>query len=198
MCLPRHHEQTRACRSITDPEQQAVTVGAHRRGKRALVVAALTAAALTTGTAPALAQPQQPTTPVAAAQQSGPERVHQALASSAIEEAISAAEAQEGKPYGWGGTGPDSFDCSGLVQHAFGEAGVKLPRIAHDQVGSGTRVSYANAERGDLLYWTDSGGYAYHVAIYLGGDRMVDAPSSGGKVGERAVMRHNLAGGVRL
>lgn len=198
MRLPRHHEQTRACRSITDPERQAVTVGAHRRERRALVVAALAAAALATGTAPALAQPHQPAAPAATAQQSGPERVHQALASSTIEKAISVAEDQKGKPYAWGGTGPGSFDCSGLVQHAFGEAGVNLPRIAHDQVNSGTRVSYANARRGDLLYWTDSGGYAYHVAIYLGDGRMFDAPDSGGKVGERAVTRYNLAGGVRL
>lgn len=198
MHLPRHHEQTRACRPTTHPGQQAVAVGARPRGTRALVVAALAAAALTTGVAPALAQPHQPTAPAVTAEQSGPERVHQALTSDTIDKAISAAEAQKGKPYSWGGTGPGSFDCSGLVQYAFGEAGVSLPRIAHDQVGAGTRVSYSNAQRGDLLYWTDGGGYAYHVAIYLGGGRMIDAPSSGGKIGERAVTRYNLAGGVRL
>ncbi|WP_017578767.1 C40 family peptidase [Nocardiopsis valliformis] len=196
MRLPRHHEQTRACRSTTDPARQAAPAQSRRRTPRALAVAALAAAALAAGGAPALAQPA----PSFQAAQSAPsaERVHQALSSSTIEKAIGAAEAQKGKPYAWGGTGPNSFDCSGLVQHSFKQAGVSLPRIAHDQVNSGTRVSYANAKRGDILYWADSGGYAYHVAIYLGGGRMIDAPRSGGSIAERDVTRYNLAGAVRL
>ncbi|WP_026119463.1 C40 family peptidase [Nocardiopsis ganjiahuensis] len=196
MRLPRHHEQTRACRSTTDPGRQAAPAQSRRRTPRALAVAVLAATALVAGGAPALAQPA-PTAPAVAAE-SGAERIHQALSASAIEKAISAAESQKGKPYAWGGTGPDSFDCSGLVQYSFKQAGVSLPRIAHDQVNSGTRVTYANAERGDVLYWTDGGGYAYHVAIYLGGGRMIDAPSSGGTISERDVTRHNLAGAVRL
>jgi cell wall-associated NlpC family hydrolase len=161
-------------------------------------------AALIAGAAPALAQPAAPApstaAPAAAAAERSEqrERVHQALSSSTIEKAIAAAESHAGKPYAWGGTGPNSFDCSGLVQASYREAGVNLPRIAHDQVNAGTRVSYSDAERGDLLYWADGGGYAYHVAIYLGGGRMFDAPRSGGKVGERAVTRTNLAGAVRL
>ncbi|GHC70724.1 hypothetical protein GCM10007079_02480 [Nocardiopsis terrae] len=197
MRLPRHHEQTRACRPTTDPGRQAVTAQSRRRTPRVLAVAVLAAAALAAGGAPALAQPA-PAAPVAAEGARGSERIHQALSSSTVEKAISAAEAQKGKPYAWGGTGPDSFDCSGLVQYSFKRAGVGLPRIAHDQVNSGTRVSYAKARRGDLLYWTDSGGYAYHVAIYLGGGRMIDAPNSGGSISERAVNHYNLAGAVRL
>lgn len=196
MRLPRHHEQTRACRSTTDPGRQAAPAQSRRRTPRALAVAVLAATALLAGGAPALAQPAHAAPAVAA--QSGTERIHQALSASAVEKAISAAEAQKGKPYAWGGTGPNSFDCSGLVQYSFKQAGVSLPRIAHDQVNSGTRVTYANARRGDILYWTDGGGYAYHVAIYLGGGRMIDAPSSGGKISERDVTRHNLAGAVRL
>lgn len=196
MHLPRHHEQTRACRPITDPGQQADTAQARRRGSRAFLAAALTAVVLVTGAAPALAHPRSTTqTPIA---RTAPDRIHQSLSSSTIEKAISVAQDQEGKPYAWGGTGPGSFDCSGLVQYAFRQAGVTLPRVAQDQVDSGTRVSYSDAERGDLLYWTNGGGYAYHVAIYLGDDHMIDAPSSGRNIAERAVTRYNLAGGVRL
>lgn len=197
MRLPRHHEQTRACRSTTDPGRQAAPAQSRRRTPRALAVAVLTAAALAAGGAPALAQPAY-NAPAVAAAESGPERIHQAPSSTDAEEAISAAESQKGKPYAWGGTGPNSFDCSGLVQYSFKQAGVSLPRVAQDQVNSGTRVTYANAERGDILYWTDGGGYAYHVAIYLGGGRMIDAPNSGGEISERDVTSYNLAGAVRV
>ncbi|AFR08233.1 C40 family peptidase [Nocardiopsis alba] len=195
MRSPRHHEQTRACRPTTDPGRQAENDRSLRGGTRALAVAALSTALLATGAAPALAQNLAPS---GTAEAPVPERVHQSLASSTVEKAIDAAEAQKGKPYAWGGTGPGSFDCSGLVQHAFKEAGVDLPRVAQDQVSSGERIAYSEARRGDLLYWTDGSGYAYHVAIYLGDDRMIDAPRTGGSISEREVMRYNLAGGVRL
>lgn len=208
MRIPRHHEQTQACRS-TDPGRQASPVPSRRSGGRALAVAALTAAALTAGTAPALAQPLQPLQPpqpvrpaqqaAATAQDSAePRRVHLSLSRPTVEDAISAAESKKGTPYRWGGTGPNGFDCSGLVQWAYKQAGVELPRVAHDQVGAGTRVSYSDARRGDILYWADSGGYAYHVAIYLGDGRMIDAPNSGDHVRERDVHKHDLAGAVRL
>jgi cell wall-associated NlpC family hydrolase len=205
MRIPRHHEQTRACRS-TDPGRQAPPVPSSRSGSRALAVAALTAAALAAGAVPAPAQSVQPPEPAHPAQQAAatardsaePRRVHLALPTSTVEDAISAAESQKGTPYRWGGTGPNGFDCSGLVQWSYKQAGVSLPRIAHDQVGSGTRVSYSSARRGDLLYWADSGGYAYHVAIYLGDGRMIDAPRSGDHVRERDVHHQNLAGAVRL
>ncbi|QUX28772.1 C40 family peptidase [Nocardiopsis akebiae] len=205
MRIPRHHEQRQACRP-TDPGRQASSVPPRRSGGRALAVAALTAAALTAGAAPAPAQPVQPPQPVRPAQQAaptaqdsaGPRRVHMSLSTSTVEGAINAAESKKGTPYRWGGTGPNGFDCSGLVQWAYKQAGVELPRIAHDQVGAGTRVSYSNARRGDILYWADSGGYAYHVAIYLGDGRMIDAPNSGDHVRERDVHKHGLAGAVRL
>ncbi|MFL1381594.1 C40 family peptidase [Nocardiopsis protaetiae] len=190
MRLPRHHERTQACRP-TDPGRQAAPSRRPRAGARALTVAAL-AAALAFGAAPGLAQAAPAAAPAAPG-----ERVHQ-LSSATAERAIEAAESQKGTPYAWGGSKPGGFDCSGLVQWSFKQAGVNLPRVAQDQVGHGTRVSYANARRGDLLYWTDSGGYAYHVAIYLGNGRMIDAPRTGDKVRERDVTRYNLAGAVRL
>ncbi|MFE3458502.1 C40 family peptidase [Nocardiopsis aegyptia] len=201
MRTQRECERTEACRP-TERGRQASPVG--RSGPRAAAVALAVVAALAAGTAPALAQPAATAATAATAAPASPaagaegERIHQALSSSTVEKAIDAAESHKGKPYAWGGTGPDSFDCSGLVQASFREAGVRLPRIAQDQVNSGTRISYSRAERGDLLYWTDNGGYAYHVAIYLGGGRMIDAPSSGRRIGERAVTHYNLAGAVRL
>lgn len=192
MLLPRHHEQTEVCRPA-GPGSQTSPGRRNTATARTLIVAVCASAALAAGAAPAPAHPvQTPTT------QGGEERIHQALSSSTVEEAISAAQSQSGTPYGWGGTGPNSFDCSGLVQWSFEQADVNLPRVAHDQVNHGTRVSYDSAQRGDLLYWADGGGYAYHVAIYLGNDRMIDAPNSGSTVGERDVTRYNLAGAVRL
>ena len=192
MLLPRHHEQTRVCRPA-GPGRRTSPGRSNTATARTLIVAVCASAALAAGAAPVSAQPvQAPTT------QGAEDRIHQKLPSSTVEEAISAARSQTGTPYGWGGTGPNSFDCSGLVQWAFGQADVQLPRVAHDQVGHGTRISYGDARRGDLLYWTDQGGYAYHVAIYLGNDRMIDAPNSGSSVGERNVTRYNLAGAVRL
>ncbi|GHD27906.1 C40 family peptidase [Nocardiopsis kunsanensis] len=192
MYEPRHHEQIKACRTRI-VKRQARPDQNPARGARALTTAAL-AAALAVGAAPAAAHtaqaPSSPPTPPA-------ERVHQSLSDSTVEQVIDAAESQAGTPYAWGGTGPDSFDCSGLVQWAFGEAGIDLPRVTHDQVARGSKVSYENAQRGDILYWSD-GGYAYHVAIYLGDGRMIDAPNSGGRVGERDVYHANLAGAVRL
>lgn len=189
MLLPRHREKTQACRPV-EQGRQASPLCRPRSGVRALAVAAL-AAVLALGAVPGPAQ----AAPAARAVQG--ERVHQ-LSSSAAEKAIEAAEGQKGTPYSWGGSKPGGFDCSGLVQWSFKQAGVSLPRVAQDQVSAGTRVSYSNARRGDLLYWADSGGYAYHVAIYLGDGRMIDAPRSGDKVRERDVTSYNLAGAVRL
>ncbi|OOC56618.1 MULTISPECIES: C40 family peptidase [Nocardiopsis] len=202
MRIQRHYEQTQACRP-TDPGRQASPVPTRRSGPRAIAVAALTAAALAAGSAPALAQPVQPLRPVqhlSAAEQAsdGSRRVHQALSAPKAERAIDAAESQKGTPYVWGGESPRGFDCSGLVQWAYQQAGVGLPRIAHDQSRAGTRIPYSEARRGDLLYWANSGGYAYHVAIYLGDGRMIDAPRSGDHVRERDVHHYNLGGAVRL
>ncbi|WP_017569307.1 C40 family peptidase [Nocardiopsis halotolerans] len=202
MRIPRHLERTQACRP-TDPGRQASPVHTRRNGPRGLAVAAITAAALAAGSAPALAQPVQPLRPVqhlldAERDPAGAERVHMSLSRSTVERAINAAESQKGTPYVWGGESPGGFDCSGLVQWSFEQVGVDLPRIAHDQVRAGDRISYSDARRGDLLYWADSGGYAYHVAIYLGDGRMIDAPKTGDHVRERDVTRYNLAGAVRL
>ncbi|GGV45126.1 hypothetical protein GCM10010495_73280 [Kitasatospora herbaricolor] len=101
-----------------------------------------------------------------------------------VETAVAYALAQVGKPYVWGGNGPGGFDCSGLVQQAYRQAGVSLPRVANDQYAATTPIGAGDLRRGDLLFWSDSGRASaiHHVGIYLGGGRFVEAPRPGRNV----------------
>jgi cell wall-associated NlpC family hydrolase len=96
--------------------------------------------------------------------------------------ALRAAESRRGLPYTWGATGPAAFDCSGLVQWAFAQAGVSMPRVAADQARAGPAVPVSQLQPGDLLFYhtdpTDPG-YISHVAIYLGNGWMIQAPQPG-------------------
>ncbi|MFP8964106.1 NlpC/P60 family protein [Streptomyces nanhaiensis] len=89
------------------------------------------------------------------------------------------AEAQLGKPYVWGATGPNSYDCSGLTQAAWLSAGVSLPRTTYDQVDAGTRIAEADMRPGDLVFFYDD---ISHVGIYAGGGQMIHAPKPGAEV----------------
>lgn len=101
-----------------------------------------------------------------------------------VEAAIDFAKAQLGKPYLWGGTGPDRFDCSGLMLRAWQAAGVYLPRTSRQQYWAGTPVSVTNLRRGDLLFWSFDGTPAgiHHVAMYLGDGRFIESPHTGSYV----------------
>jgi peptidoglycan DL-endopeptidase CwlO len=97
-----------------------------------------------------------------------------------------------GKPYFYqfGGTGAYGFDCSGLVQNAFAAAGKYLPRTAAEQFAQApVHVPLSQAQPGDLLVWGSAPGF-YHVAIYLGGGRVVQAlnPSAGITVTDLSMM----------
>ncbi|MGP3927653.1 C40 family peptidase [Streptomyces sp. 8N616] len=89
-------------------------------------------------------------------------------------------EAQLGKAYVMGATGPSAYDCSGLTQAAFRTVGVDLPRVSQDQSTTGTPVSLDALQKGDLLFWGGTGS-AYHVAVYVGDGMYIDAanPSKG-------------------
>ncbi|HEX5118897.1 MAG TPA: C40 family peptidase [Pseudonocardiaceae bacterium] len=98
------------------------------------------------------------------------------VAGKAMQEAL----AQRGKPYEFGGSGPSSFDCSGLVDYAYALAGRPgLPHSAAALQGMGVSVSRADLQPGDLVFF---GSPAYHVGIYVGNDEMVNAPDSGSVV----------------
>jgi cell wall-associated NlpC family hydrolase len=98
--------------------------------------------------------------------------------------AIAFARAQIGKPYVWGATGPDSYDCSGLTQAAWKAAGVTLPRVTTEQVNAGTTVSLADAQPGDLVFFYDD---ISHVGIYIGNGMMIHAPKPGAYVREESI-----------
>ena len=105
--------------------------------------------------------------------------------------AVDFAEAQLGKPYVWGGSGPDGFDCSGLTLRAWQyAAGVTIPRVAADQYGFGARIPLGSLSAGDLVYWSDSGtdpAAIGHVALYVGGGWMINAPQPGQVVDADAI-----------
>jgi cell wall-associated NlpC family hydrolase len=100
--------------------------------------------------------------------------------SSAAAIAVQTAEAQVGKPYVYGGAGPDSFDCSGLTSYAWRAAGVSLSHDAYQQYFETTRVPIADVQPGDLLFYGDNGvDSIYHVTMYVGGGQMVEASQTG-------------------
>ncbi|HXP21126.1 MAG TPA: bifunctional lytic transglycosylase/C40 family peptidase [Streptosporangiaceae bacterium] len=96
--------------------------------------------------------------------------------------AIAYAEQQLGKPYLWGGTGPDAFDCSGLVMEAYRAAGIDIPRTSQEQWRWGPRVSPSQVQPGDLVFFAGGDGTAKspgHVGLVIGGGMMIESPSPG-------------------
>lgn len=93
-------------------------------------------------------------------------------ASGDVQGVLDYARAQIGKPYVWGGTGPDGFDCSGLTLRAWEQAGVTLPRVSQDQWNFGTRVDRSDLQPGDLLFFYSSSAPS-HVGLYSGNGRMI-------------------------
>ena len=88
-----------------------------------------------------------------------------------------------GTSYRYGGSHPaQGFDCSGLVQYSYKRAGVVVPRNTKLQRRSSKAVSHTRLKRGDLLFFNQAGKRSGHVAIYVGEDRFVHAPSSGKRV----------------
>ena len=124
--------------------------------------------------------PAQPADQVADAAPAPP-----AMAKGAGPQALAAlkeAEKYTGTPYRWGGSTPQTgFDCSGLVQWAYAQAGVKIPRVTGDQIAAanGTPVARAELLPGDLVFFRDASGYVHHVGISMGGDKFLHAPHTG-------------------
>jgi cell wall-associated NlpC family hydrolase len=95
--------------------------------------------------------------------------------STQADQAVAFAYAQLGKPYQWGATGPDSFDCSGLAQAAWAAAGVSIPRDTYEQWAALPHIASSDIQPGDLLYYDGVG----HVAMYVGDGYIIDAPQTG-------------------
>jgi hypothetical protein len=95
---------------------------------------------------------------------------------------VGTALALRGVPYREGGADQAGFDCSGFTQYVYGQYGVALPREVRDQFGIGAPVTSAALKPGDLLFFTTIAPGASHVAIAIGGDQFVHAPSSRGVV----------------
>ncbi|MFJ3634197.1 C40 family peptidase [Streptomyces sp. NPDC090112] len=110
---------------------------------------------------------------------------------------VNFARAQVGKAYVMGGTGPSSFDCSGLVQAAYRQAGISLPRMSQAQSSAGKSVSLSALQPGDILYW-GSKGSAYHVAVYVGGGKFVGAQNPSTGIVERSLNYDKPTGAVRV
>ena len=95
--------------------------------------------------------------------------------------AISTAMSYLGTPYVWAGESAAGLDCSGLTMVSFEAAGVYLTHSSRVQYGQGTQVPLDAAQPGDLVFWSSDGSQSgiYHVAIYLGDDTMIEAPTFG-------------------
>ncbi|MHA5048496.1 C40 family peptidase [Streptomyces sp. SD15] len=93
--------------------------------------------------------------------------------------AVAAARSALGRPYVWGGSGPTGFDCSGLTQWSYGQAGVGLPRTSQGQRSAGQQVPLSQARPGDLVTYRSD---ASHVAMYMGNGQVIHAPYPGAPV----------------
>ena len=126
----------------------------------------------------------------------------QVMTASQVNTAIRAAESKIGIPYVWGGESDaeGGYDCSGLVQYAFGRAGIRMPRTADIQAFTGWRLPYSQAQPGDLLTWKNDPTFngVSHIAIYLGGNKMVVAPHTGTDVQIQTVYMTNFWGAIRV
>ncbi|MFD7923876.1 C40 family peptidase [Streptomyces sp. NPDC059740] len=110
---------------------------------------------------------------------------------------VSFLQAQIGKSYVMGASGPSSYDCSSLVQAAFKQIGVDLPRVSQDQSTQGTQVGLDNLQVGDILYW-GSAGSAYHVAVYVGGGEFIGAQNPSTGIVKKPLSYSEPTGAVRV
>jgi len=117
---------------------------------------------------------------------------------------IQEAEKYLGTPYKWGGAAPGAFDCSGLIYYVFNKLGIKvningqarsLPRVSQDQVLMGQRADIGSLQPGDFVGF---GSDAHHIAIYLGGNQILEAPHTGAQVRIRSLGNNENAFGVHL
>ena len=115
--------------------------------------------------------------------------------SAGADAAVAEARRQLGKPYEWGGSGPDSFDCSGLTSWAWRAGGERLSHSSRAQWSETSRVSMEALAPGDLLFYGDP---IHHVGIYIGDGQMIEAPETGKNVRIASIYRSDFVGGGRV
>lgn len=121
----------------------------------------------------------------------------EARANSPAARAVEVAKAQVGKPYQWGGNGPNAFDCSGLTSYAWRQAGVEIPRTSRDQAAWTRSISRSQLEPGDLIFYRSP---VTHVAMYIGDGKVVEAPNRGNnvRISSQALSRTDISGYGRV
>jgi cell wall-associated NlpC family hydrolase len=120
---------------------------------------------------------------------------HGAEPGGAAQTAVRYAMAQVGKPYAHGGTGPGSFDCSGLTYRAWARAGVRIPRTSQQQWRQLPRVSVSRLRPGDVVVYFRE---ASHVALYMGGGKVIQATRPGSDVQIAPLDSDPILGAVRI
>jgi peptidoglycan DL-endopeptidase CwlO len=174
-------EEARAARDAEEraaAQQREADAAAQREGDAAASVAT---AAPSTPTPPAPAPSPSPSpSPSAAPPPPPPPPAAAPATRRSAQVAVDTALAQVGKPYQWGGSGPNSFDCSGLTSFAWRAAGVEITRTSRSQWAATKRVSRGDLQPGDLVFYSRSGPESIgHVAMYIGGGRVVEASRAG-------------------
>ena len=91
---------------------------------------------------------------------------------------VNTALQQQGKPYQYGATGPNSFDCSGLTTYAYKQHGITIPRTSYQQATAGTHADTSHLQPGDIILYSGNG----HAALYIGNGKIVHAPQEGQNV----------------
>jgi cell wall-associated NlpC family hydrolase len=107
---------------------------------------------------------------------------------------VAYARSRLGCPYVWAASGPRAFDCSGLMAWCYRQIGISLPHSSRAQIGAGQRVSRANLQPGDLVFF---GSPIHHVGMYIGGGMMIEAPYTGARVRVAGAFRSDYAGACR-
>ncbi|MEW2519903.1 C40 family peptidase [Actinacidiphila alni] len=154
-------------------EAKAAKAAQEARERAAAQAAASRSAERTTLSTAATSAPSPSATPSPSSTPSSDSTVTSTATGSAGK-LISFLKSQIGKPYVYGATGPDSYDCSGLTQVAYATVGVDLPRTSQEQSNVGTPVSVSDVQPGDLIFWGGQGS-AYHVGVYIGDGQYLDA-----------------------
>lgn len=135
-------------------------------------------------------RPSLTTTTTASASVSAP-------SSGSVATVLAFLQAQVGDAYVMGATGPNAWDCSSLVQAAFKQVGVDLPRVSQDQSMVGTDIPLSQIQAGDILYWGGKGS-AYHVGVYIGNGQYLDAANPSKGVVIQDLSGYPASGAVRV